>query len=83
MAMPRAKYILFATHYQERTKGQRWRGNAFREAAKFLRKKTNATIVTTMHAPFGDLAAAAKRFAVIGPKFKNVATLLVRSARTQ
>jgi hypothetical protein len=75
---PRPKYILIATHWQgKRRKTSRWSGEPFRQAAQYLADETGATVVTTMRSPRPQLAEAAGRFSVVGPRADKVASLLV------
>jgi hypothetical protein len=75
---PCPRYIMIATHWQETNpETGRWSGESFRQAARYLAELTGATVVTTMRSPPEELALAARRFGVIGPRAQKVATLLV------
>jgi hypothetical protein len=77
-AEPQPTYILIATHWQGTNPDTgRWSGAAFRQAADFLTNETGATVVTTMRAPRLELALAASRFGIVGPRNGKVATLLI------
>jgi hypothetical protein len=81
---PSPAYILIATHWQGTNyKTGKWSGEAFRQAARYLndlKKETGATVVTTLRASLQELAPAAERFCVVGPRKEMVATLLVGDA---
>jgi hypothetical protein len=80
-AEPSLAYILIAMHWQgTNPETGRLSGEAFRQAARYLAEETGATVVPTMRAPVHELAAAAERFAVVGPCANKVATLLVADA---
>jgi hypothetical protein len=76
---PKPSYILLATHWQGTNPAtERWSGEAFRQAAKYLSEETAATVVTTTRAPGHELDMAANRFGIVGPRSEKVVTILVR-----
>jgi hypothetical protein len=78
-ADPKPAYV--AMHWQGiNPQTGRWSSEALRQAARYLVEETGATVVPTMRAPAKQLAAAAQRFAVVGPRASKVATLLVSDA---
>jgi hypothetical protein len=84
MDKPRPEYILIATHWQgTNPETGKWSGDGFRQAADYLAAQTGATVVTTMRAPLQELAPAACRFPVVGPRAEKVATLLVRDTTNE